>query len=203
MKLTGLILVIALVLILTPTLLGQATGSNKSAILWETDPPTSVQTTTISAQLTGTAGSQQYYYWVVANYPIGDAFPGGPLLVRDVPDTLNGVNFLTLRWSGVSGATSYDLLRTTTATFPSGVANLSVAVGIAATQQVDQANAVAAYTLTTTQKATGFMRLDNKDVAVPTFLIQPGLDITGNVNITGNLTVTGTFAPDAFTQRSK
>ncbi len=204
MKLTGLILTItiALVLLLTPTLLGQATGSNKSAILWETDPPTSVQTTTISAQLTGTPGSQQYYYWVVANYPIGDAFPGGPLLVRDVPDTLNGVDFLTLRWGGVSGATSYDLLRTTTATFPSGIANVAVATGIAAVQQVDQANAVAAYTLAATQRAIGFMRLDNKDEVVPTFLVEPGLDITGNVNITGNLAVTGTFSFDALTQGS-
>lgn len=166
-------------------------------VQFQASPPSSVRSNTISATVSGVAGSQQYYYWVVANYPIGSTFPGGPILVRDVPDTLGGANFVTINWAGQAGATSYDVLRTTAPNYPSGTANTAVATGVVGTTQIDNSNVVAAYTLGARTGASGYLRLDNQNYAVPTFVLNPGLEVQGNLNVTGIFT--GSFG---FTQGS-
>lgn len=166
------------------------------SVLFEREPPPRVPTNRISVQVTGVGGSQTYFYWVVATYPVGDAFPGGPVRVNDVADALAGGNFVTIRWPLMSGAVSYDVLRTTTVQYPSGAANVLVAGAVAGPAQVDNTNVVGAYTLASAAKADGFIRLNNQAYAQPEFEMQPGL------NIFGNLTVSGVTILDAMTPGS-
>lgn len=169
------------------------------SVLFEREPPPRVPTNRISAQVTGVGGTQTYFYWVVATYPVGDAFPGGPVRVNDVADTLAGGNFVTVRWPLMPGALSYDVLRTTTAQYPSGAANVLVAGAVAGPAQADIANAVGAYTLASTSRADGFLRLNNQRYAQPEFVIQPGLNVTGDLDVTGTITGGGV---SSFTQGS-
>ena len=164
------------------------------SVLFEREPPPRVPTNRISAQVTGVGGTQTYFYWVVVTYPVGDAFPGGPIRVNDVADVLAGGNFVTVRWPLMAGALSYDVLRTTTAQYPSGVANVLVAGVVAGPAQVDNTNVVGAYTLASVAKADGFFRLNNQAYAQPEFEMQPGLNIFGNLTVTGVITI-GTFTP--------
>jgi len=124
-------------------------------------PPPAVAASSISAQVTGIAGTQTYYYWIVARYPVGNSFPGGPALVRYVPDTLSAANFVTVRWGLLAGATSYDVLRTITPVFPSGTANVLVATAVAGPAQTDTTNVVGAYTLAAVSGATASIVLNN------------------------------------------
>lgn len=153
-------------------------------IRFESPPPPSVSPTTISAQVTGTRGNQEIFYWVVANYPIGNAFPGGPAQIRDAPGLLNGTNFVTVRWSGVEGALTYDLLKTATPGAPQGVCNCAVATGIVGTSQVDNSQTTLAYTISSASSVTSVVRLDNRDFAQPRFRF--GSDFN-------NVTVRGRF----------
>lgn len=128
-------------------------------------PPQPVSATTISAQVTGVRGNQRIFYWVVANYPIGNAFPAGPGLITDAPNLLGVGNFVTVRWTGVQGATTYDLLKTNTNQIPQGNCNCAVAVGIVGTQQVDNTQVTLAYTIGSASSVTSFVRLNNRDYA--------------------------------------
>ena len=159
------------------------------AVDFEREPPPRVPTNRISAQVTGVGGTQTYFYWIVATYPIGDTFPGGPVRVNDVADNLGAGNFVTVRWPLLAGALTYDVLRTTTPQYPSGVANVLVAGAVAGPAQADIANAVGAYTLASAARADGFLRLNNQAYAVPEFEMQPGLNIFGNLTVTGLVTI--------------
>lgn len=70
-----------------------------------------------SATITGNQGNGTYYYWVVANYPTGAAFPTGPTVAQFAPSPLTGSNFVTISWAPI-GATTYDVIESNTPTFP-------------------------------------------------------------------------------------
>ena len=77
-----------------------------------TPPPPAV--TAVSVARTGNAGNATYYVWVVANYPIGQANATSGTITQ-APDTLTATNYITVNWTPLSGAISYDILVTTTA----------------------------------------------------------------------------------------
>src|SRR5574337_1394063 len=73
--------------------------------------------TQVSAAFVGTPGpGGTFFYWVVANYPIGSAPPLSPAVVTNVP-TLGGGNSVSISWITV-GATNYDIIRSTTNAVP-------------------------------------------------------------------------------------
>ncbi len=100
-------------------------------------------------------GTGLEYYWVVAH----DAFGGTTLISATGNSVYNGnnpgytcngysqPNTNDVSWASVAGATSYDLLRSTSSTPPYGTGAYAVATGITATSFVDDVYTLASYTV--------------------------------------------------------
>src|ERR1019366_7472121 len=87
----------------------------------------------VSAFVVGNAGNSQYSYTVIANYP-GGAVVSQPDLIQFVPTTLTATNYVTVSWNGLSGATSYDVVRVTPPTVFNGSCSIcKVASGLTTT----------------------------------------------------------------------
>ena len=98
-------------------------------------------------QVVGVAGQATYYYWAVANYPIGSVVSplGG---IRNAPNTLSGGNYVQISPFGYpAGVTSVDFLRTTIDQAPSGACNCAVATGVTSGTVNDQSNSLSSYTV--------------------------------------------------------
>ncbi len=112
-------------------------------------PPPSILTVTN----TGTTGSVQYCYWVVAVYPNGKSAPSGPLCTFIANATLSATNYNTVTFSAptspLAAVTSYDLLRTTSQTPPSGACACAVSTAQSGSPLNDQSNTLSAYTVST------------------------------------------------------
>lgn len=103
-----------------------------------------------SIQLSGNPGPQTIFYWVVAEYPVGNATLTGPLAITNAPNTLSASNFVQIAPILPAGATAYDLLKTLTTIPPGGACACAVATGVAVgTVTNDQSNATGAYTVST------------------------------------------------------
>lgn len=98
-------------------------------------------------QVVGVAGQKTYYYWAVANYPIGSVV--SPLgVIRIAPNTLSGSNYVQISPFGYpAGVTSVDFLRTTTDLAPTGACNCAVATGVTSGVVNDQSNSLSSYTV--------------------------------------------------------
>ena len=105
--------------------------------------------TAASASVVGSGGFSVYYYWIVANYGSGSAYPVAAVPAPNAPATLNGSNYVALAWSTPANPpVSYDVLRTATPTFPAGTScTCAVTIGTTATSVLDQGSALSAYTM--------------------------------------------------------
>ena len=103
---------------------GQAPGSNNNQVILTATPPPVVNS--VNANVVGTAGVRTFYYWVVAKYPAGNAVPQGPVGVFNAPNAMSVSNYVRVAWTGIPGASSYDVLRTTTPNLPNGSASILV-----------------------------------------------------------------------------
>jgi len=160
----GLILILAQLVAGWPVL-GQAPGSDAAQVLLAAPPPAPV--VSANAQTIGNRGSRVFFYWIVANFPVGKSVPYGPAQVSNVADTLTGGNYVRVVWSPVTGATSYDVLRTTTAVLPNGAANIAVATSVSGTLYDNASETINSYTVSSASTASGFWRLDNRNYALP------------------------------------
>lgn len=125
-------------------------------------PPTSCST-----GITGVSGSTTYYYWPIANYPIGQAVSTTPLVVNNAPDTLSVSNYVNLSCNLPQYATTIDFLRTTTASLSSvGTQSLAVAKGTGGTT-TDVGSALASYTFNNVVGSGAIIRLNNRDYSAP------------------------------------
>src|SRR5579872_4945364 len=102
-----------------------------------------------NVQASGNPGRTPYYYWIVAKFTLGNSAPAGPFQISQGADSLSGSNYNIISWLPTTGATSYDVLRTSTPAAPSGAFNCAVATGVTTTTVNDQANALNAYTVAT------------------------------------------------------
>lgn len=127
----------------------------------------------VSTNVTGPRGGINYFYWVVANYPGGSAQPAG-VLEPNAPFALSGSNFVTVQWSTAAGATSYDVLRTFSETFPGGPCACAVATGITGNSATDTGGGPSAYLFVGKPPAIGTIRIDNSGAA-PAFVSNPPL----------------------------
>jgi hypothetical protein len=105
--------------------------------------------TSVNAAVVGNPGPATYYYWVVAKYSTGNAAPSPAAIVANAPNVLSATNYVQVSWQAVSGASSYDLLRTTSPQLPTTPAAIAVATAVTATAYSDQGAALASYTLST------------------------------------------------------
>jgi hypothetical protein len=122
-------------------------------------PPVQVPGATVG--LIGNPGNGIYYYWVVARFAVGNSSPAGPFVASGAPITLSASNYFVVSWLPALGATSYDLLRTTSPALPSGACNCAVATAITATIANDQANALNTYTVDTFDPNSVTVQIEN------------------------------------------
>lgn len=150
----------------TPTIRG---------IIFQSPSPSAVSGANLS--LTGPPGLTARFYWVIANYPIGQSSPVGPLLARNSPDTLSVTNFITISWNGVQNATSYDVLRTTAPSLPSSSASLAVATGLTVTSVNDTGGALTSYTVAGVGPAQTQVYVENTRFSTPRLMMSDPLPI--------------------------
>lgn len=128
-------------------LFGQQQLNNVGSILFSNNLPSS---TTVSAQTIGSTGISSYYYWVIANFPNGSkGSPSSPAYINNAPNTLSISNYVNVSWKPVKGATSYDLLRTTTSILPNSQSNIAVATSIIGTTYHDIGASLTSYAVQT------------------------------------------------------
>lgn len=156
---------IALVLLLVSIGLGQ-TGQF-STIKFTAPAPSPISLGSLSANVIGTPGSTTYYYWVVANYPIGQSNLAGPVIVTTANTTLSGTNYVQINFNP-NGATSYAVLRTTTNVAPTnGTATNAVITNSTGSPVNDQSNSLISFTLNIKIDISTNLILDNQSYAYP------------------------------------
>jgi hypothetical protein len=138
----------------------------------------------------GAGGSATYYYWLVSEFSVGNSSLSGPYAVYDAPNTLTSGNYVGLSWNPVPGASSYDVLRTTSTNAPGGACNCAVVVGTSSTSANDQSNSLNSYTVASFQPQNFQLSLANEVVgANTTHLIlrrQPGGAQLADLNTVGS-----------------
>lgn len=144
---------IAAALILAAALMPQA----QDAMTLTAPPPAPVGTVTAQAAASGNA---TYYYWIIARYPQGNATPSAPAIVTGAPSTLSAGDNIKVFWRRAPGATSYDVLRTTTPAVPSGSCTCVIVANTTATTITDTGLSASAYTFTSASGATRTILLD-------------------------------------------
>ena len=107
-------------------------------------PPPAV--TQVGAAVSGTPGQTSDCYWVVVNYVGGAVLPGRGQCLTNVPNTLSGSNYVQITWTALTGAVSYDVLKTTTNVGPIPGASVALATGLTTTTTNDQGGGLSAYT---------------------------------------------------------
>lgn len=161
-------------------------------INWQSPAPRSPMP---SLGLTGAGGQTPYYYWIIANYPIGAATPAGPAIING-PGSLSGSNAIRVTWGAETGATSYSVLKNTSPTFPltaGACAACALSASTTATALTDTGAGLAAFTLgPAIPPAIGYMYLDNRDASSPRFVIFPPIAGTVLVDLNGTPSATGT-----------
>lgn len=162
--------VLCLVLAWVGLLYGQG---GQQSVNFTAPVPERVGQATVS--VVGTPSNLTYYYWVVARYPIGQTFPGGPFPVFNSPATLSVGNYNRINWATVQGATSYDVLRTTVPSIPATgtCVNCLVASAITGNSFDDQGGATSSYTVATVSYVSGNITLNNRDFATARYTFSP------------------------------
>jgi hypothetical protein len=103
-----------------------------------------------SVQITPSVqGGTVYYYWFVSHSGGVTSPPAGPFPSPPAPATLGGINTITVTWTPVPTIATYDVLRTTTTTVPSGACSCAVATATIATVLVDNLASTSVYAVAT------------------------------------------------------
>lgn len=83
----------------------------------------------VTANVVGTTGAVTYFYWVMAvGQGISTTLPAVGTSVTTANATLSTTAYQKLTFTGSAGATSYNILRTTSSTPPSGTSSVGVSV---------------------------------------------------------------------------
>ena len=140
--------------------------------------PQPVQVQQASATYTGQVftGSQPIFYFVVGCYATGCTPAFGPISVVGTPGLqgLNSSRFVTITWQAVSGMTSYTVLRSSTAAFPSSCADCAVVISTTATSVVDNGSSLSAFPFSgysLVGSSSGSFRIDNTSSSTPQILV--------------------------------
>lgn len=123
------------------------------------------QPTNLTVNYSGPAGSDAYYYWVLATHPRGQSALTGAVQVSQV-GVLSASNSIAIGWPRVAGATSYSVLRTTSAAGPSGTCTCLV-VTTTATNAMDAGAALTSFTVASIASVTATINVDNSSETQP------------------------------------
>lgn len=157
-----------------------ATGLYAQSTLTLTAPPPA-PVTRVTTAVVGTPGPVRYYYWVVSNWPIGKS-AATVSSVANAPNVLTISNYVQISWTPTSGALSYDLLRTTTSSFPSSC-TCALVIGTTTPNLNDTGGGLLAYTYAATKAAQADMTLDNSMFEVPRVLTNAPWNTTTFANL--------------------
>ncbi len=125
----------------------------------------------LNLTIVGALGNNTYYYYIVTNYPIGSVVSNG-FKINNAPN-ITASNYVRLNWGAMDGATSYDILRSTSPNlFTSGssgsCSNCEVTATYTSTSYNDTtATLTLPYTLVAPVAASVQIRLDNRDHTTP------------------------------------
>jgi hypothetical protein len=110
-----------------------------------TNPPQPVASATV-VRTAGNPSMVTLNYWIVANSLIGQSSIAGPFPLPQAPIFSSGGQ-VTLNWTPVAGAVSYDVLRTFDDKPPSGTCTCAVATGVTGASYTDSVVTRTAYTV--------------------------------------------------------
>lgn len=134
-----------------------------------------------AAQTVGRPGIRQFWYWIIAHFPIGVSV-SGPFHVRDAPQTLNIANYVRVTWEPLIGALKYDVLRTEEPELPNRPAGIEIVSGITQTSWLDQqGNPPALYDITALAWGAPVrcnIHLNNRDYDEPTMVLPCQIKVT-------------------------
>jgi hypothetical protein len=139
-------------LVLFPALLIAQQGSNAQTpittnqlTLSLADAPQPIASANVS--LVGNPGHRTMYYWVVTEGVIGQSSPAGPFILFGAADTFSASAGAQITFAASNGV-SYDVLRTTTPTPPTGACNCAIATALIYSLSVaDASESLLSYTL--------------------------------------------------------
>ena len=160
-----------LALILATSLYGQG----EQSITLSSDPPNGL--TQPSAVITGNLGSNTFYYYVRAVFPIGKTI-SNRVQVINAPNL--GASFpgnsIRINWAGVSGASSYDILKTIEpiSQLPTTGACACLLGNTSATTITDTGGALTNYNIgPSVGVAIGTIFINNRDFSTPQIIVGP------------------------------
>lgn len=114
------------------------------------------------------------FYWVVTRFGSGATGPSAMITVTNTAGfpNFNASNFATISWTGVAGATGYDVVRNTVPAYPvsNSCAACAVVLNTTATQIVDNSSTGLAYPpagLINAQSVTAVLYLDGATSGIP------------------------------------
>src|SRR5579862_70936 len=128
-------------------------------------PPIPLGSATVTGtQTPGNYFNATYYFWVVAEFTVGNSAPAGPIPCFNAPPTLSVSNYCSFSWNAVPGANSYDVLMTSNSAPPSGACNCAVTTATSSTSINVQSNSLSSYTVATFQPNNLGLSLTNESV---------------------------------------
>lgn len=119
------------------------TVQTQTLIFPASDAVSQVSTVTVAPSVYGTTS---YYYWIVSRTASAVSVPAGPF-IGQAPASLSSVQNILITWKPVSGIVSYDVLRTSSSTPPSGACGCAVTLAATLTSLTDSGAALQAYTV--------------------------------------------------------
>lgn len=145
--------------------------------------------TNANISISGNPGPQTIYYWISANYLVGNANLAGPFPILNAPSPLSASAFVSINPTIPAGATTYDVLKTLTPIQPSGACACAVATAVAiGTVTNDQSDSTGAYTVAPANLGVLNMTLQNEVQGAGSshlILRQNGIFVTDLSNVAG------------------
>ena len=174
---------------------GPTQTTQQNFLLNTSTPPVS----SAAARIVGNPGPATVYYWIVANYPVGSSSPAGPFAVANVPNTLSGSNYVAVSPSYPLGATSLDLLKTSSPVAPSGACACAVATGVTSGNINDQSNSTSAYTVNPFNASAFTLSLANEvtGAGATHLVLRQGGVFVADLSTSGGFTVGGDLAANS------
>lgn len=202
-------LLVTIIITFAPIIYSQQTLNGIQTYNFVTPVPTGVNGGNARATV---AGANTYYYWIITNFVRGKVQPVKAIQIDRAPVPAVATP-ITVVWNPVVGAVSYDVIRTTTATFPGNCAACQIGLAVGVPTITDVGGAVAYNVWATFGNGLASLSVNNRDYTTPTIQVKNngGVDVlriggtavaptlvvpaastfTGATSITGATTIVG------------
>jgi hypothetical protein len=161
--------------LLAAALVGTVLPAQPASVSFQSGVPNPV--TNVGAVYSGAGGSQAIYYYVIARFAAGSGQPSvvGVALNTQGSQNLSASNTVTVTWTGVSGATGYDVVRSDTQGFPATPCACAVILNTTGLSALDTGAALSTYPaqgVPTIQPVLATLSVDNVSQTIPYINVQ-------------------------------